>query len=962
MNNNNNTRSSTTATATNQQQQNSSTNQQHLLASPQSGLDTLHEAYSAKIEALERQLNEALGQRSGLERALHHAAADSLRAQNDIKLAKKEAEQIRRQLVMTEAELHKKIEELARRPITSQSGLPADEELKMRHSMAVLRAEIALLSDLVNRSPDQQLQALQNKISELTSDSLKSAEASRSREALLAEVHQRLQIAMERVAHAEDKRDAALSRCATLEDDTAGLRRNLEDTTVALKHQTQCAQTFALGLTKQIISHETSARAAVGRDMAIAERELALYGAGLKTRSLLESSERQSALRMHLLRELATDTTSCYAKDRVAGRFFTKWLGFCLKKRSHTLRGTEEQLQEASASRDHFKAIANEEEARSEAQMSQVRAECHEQMAKMKAATAAQIEQNGAITRSINDAVKIQLEAMEGYVALVADEADARYDFALYATFRERQLLVMLANQSMITLRDTLAKEAADREHHLAKQLDNATQDLATLRATMSSAMQDAEQHGGIIETALAEAKRQRDKQDEEYKRELARQRKDFEDRERRLKLDADHLVALKEKEATLQEQKLRSQLTDKEREQLDAAARAKQQLSEREEARSKAFRQLQEQLNREAGRSPTPSRGGDLTTTTTDESVAREKMRRRWLVENIKQVVDSLEECYFDDIGSIMGHAGLEPEALSNLRRSLIRRANHTNRVIAHWQRRETALVYLVKWMAWVGAKPAIRVRQQASSTIKDLTQKLTRVKDIAQEALREKKRFETELARVEREYSQARNDLEQVQADFDGMRRAYATRKAELLQEQQKNRELQNSIANSNYNTNAASSPEKADEETRIVLAQARGQIEQLSHLLKKSRDAEERHAKTIEDLSEKLNQETEAAAELKQTIVALLVQAEEAGADISAGSTRGNNNNNNSSNTNNSNDQAAERLFVLQSRQELVKELTDLWKQLRSLSNNKELENKLKELVEHQLTASEKKKYLS
>ena len=59
---------------------------------------------------------------------------------------------------------------------------------------------------------------------------------------------------MERVAHAEDKRDAALSRCATLEDDVAALRRNLEDTTVALKHQTQCAQTFALGLTKH--SHD----------------------------------------------------------------------------------------------------------------------------------------------------------------------------------------------------------------------------------------------------------------------------------------------------------------------------------------------------------------------------------------------------------------------------------------------------------------------------------------------------------------------------------------------------------------------------------------------------------------------------------------------------------------------------------------------------------------------------------
>lgn len=953
--------------------------QQHVLfaspaSSPQSGVDTLHEAYSAKIESLERHLNEALGQRAGLERALHHAAADSLRAQNDVKLAKKETEQVRRQLIMTEAELHKKIEELARRPVTTQSGLPADEELRMRHSVAVLRAEIALLSDLVNRSPDQQMQMLQRKISELTSDSLKAAEASKSRENLLSEVHQRLQAAMERVAHAEDKRDAALSRCGTLEDDIAALRRNLEDTTAALRHQTHCAKTFALGLTKQIISHETSARGAVGRDQAIAERELALYAAGLKTRALLESSERQSALRMHLLRQLATDTTSCYAKDRVACRFFAKWMGFCLKKRSNALRQTQEKLAEAVASRDHYHKIASEEEARASSVISKARLECSEQLAKVRADAAEQIEQNGIITRSINEAVAIQQGAYESYIGLLNEEFEDRYELALFATYRERQLLVMLANQSMITLRDTLAKESADRENHLAKQLDNANADIAALRAAASSAVDDAASHGNVVERALAEAKRQRDKQEDEFKKQLAKQQKEFEDRERRIKLDTDHKVAAKEKEAALQEAKYRNQLTDKEQQQLDAAMRAKQELSDREAARSRAFRDLQEQLANEARRSPTPSsqqHRGD------DESVAREKMRRRWLVENIKHVVDGLEQCYFDDVQLIMAGGGIEPQAISNLRRSLIRRANHTNRVIAHWQRRETALLYLVRWMAFCSGKPAQKIRQQASATVKDLTQKLTRVKDIAQEALREKKRLDAELHRVEHEHAATRNELEHLQADFDGLRRAHAMRKAEL-QDQQKPQTSRNSPiieagfeskqqqqqqsgdATHYWNPSFAVSPQRPDEETRAVFSQARGQIEQLSQLLKKSRDAEERHAKTIEDLSEKLKQETEAAAELKQTVVALLVQAEEAGADLSGATANS--------------EQAAERLFVLESRQNLVRDLTKLLEEIEGGSNvddnnssvdeatrRSRIEQSLKNLVHQQLTPSEKKKFL-
>ena len=98
----------------------------------------------------------------------------------------------------------------------------------------------------------------------------------------------------------------------------------------------------------------------------------------------------------------------------------------------------------------------------------------------------------------------------------------------------------------------------------------------------------------------------------------------------------------------------------------------------------------------------------------------------------------------------------------------------------------------------------------------------------------------------------------------------------------------------------------------------------------------------------MSEKLNQETEAAAELKQTIVALLTQAEEAGADLSGAK--------------NNSEQAAERLFVLENRNHLVKDLADL---LKSLENGEKqpsvVQEDLRKLVDEQLTANEKKKFL-
>lgn len=878
------------------------------MVSPRSGVEAMHEAFAGRVEGLERQLNDALGQRAGLERALHHAAADSLRAQNDVKLAKRETEQLRQQLILTEAELHKKVEELARRPVSTESGLPADEELKMRHNVAVLRAEIALLSDLVNRSPDQQMQALQRKVSEMTAEALKAADAAKSRENLLSEVHQRLQAAMERMAHAEDKRDAALSRCATLEDDNAALQRTLEDTTRALRQQAQTAQAFAAALSKQIVAHEHSARAAVGRDHAVAERELALFGAGLKTRALLEQSERQAALRMHLLRELSTDATSCYAKDRVAARYLAKWQSHCIKTRSSSLRVTEGKLRESEQARTLAEQRAATAEDRAFEQVRKLKESTDEAIKSVQASADSRIEEAMVLSSCTREALAIEREAIQCMMQTMQEESASRYSLSLLCTIRERSMLVLLSNQGMLNLRDTLMREMSDRERSLAEQLHHAQADLATVRAAASHAVSDAESHQTVVERALQEAKRQRDKQEAEFKQQLAQQERDFVAREQRLKMEIEKKAATSKEEADRIDKKYREAqqaLSEKERKQLADAEKQRETLQGKEDERKMAFRELQNAMAaaaRDDGHSP-PA-GQQLMST--DESVARERMRRKWLVENIKHVVDGLEQCYLHDVASCVGD-GLEPTAITNLRHALIRRAGHTNRVLEIWQRRERMLRALLLWTTFAMANSRRKLRGHATRSIHDLSQKLTRVKDIAQEAIKEKKAVVGVLQQVEGEADRTKAELESLRADYDALRRSHAMRKAETQQK----------ASDAAKNGGSAADQQVVDAETRAVLSSARGQIEQLTDLLKRSRENEEAHARTIERMSEKLNLETAAAAELKATIVTLLSQAQEAGADLSAAKA--------------ASQSTADSLFVLETRPLLIRDLMTLVKTL-------------------------------